>query len=224
MSLSKIIQHKKYLRIYSYFSRIILPVIFVFITIIYFAACDKKKPVEQKAAFSFSDSLFVKSEVIKLLGANVKTFFIGDFDEDSSKEIAVLEELTENNNWGIKFALLKADKDKLVKVYESDLLEGSFKESLVKKIKLPQFNYDLIYYDSQDYFWGSGGGEVFAYVVNFGERKTYYAHLFSESRKPVELFLSKNIADKELRNFFVSNFQRDYPNLKLASEDVSLEF
>ncbi|MCK7523555.1 MAG: hypothetical protein MZV64_40860 [Ignavibacteriales bacterium] len=57
-----------------------------------------------------------------------------------------------------------------------------------------------------------------------GDNKTYYTHLFSESRKPAELFLSKNIADPELRKFFISNFKKDYPDLKLASEDVSLEF
>ncbi len=133
-------------------------------------------------------------------------------------------ELTENNVWGIKFVLLKVENNKLVKKYESDLLEGSFKESLVKKIRFPGINHDLIYYNSLDYFWGSGGGEVFAYIFDFARNETYYAHLFSESRSPVELFLSKNITAPELKNFFVSSFKKDYPNFKLASEDVSLEF
>ena len=140
------------------------------------------------------------------------------------QEIAAGIELTENNNWGIKFVLLEVVDNQLKKTYETELLAGSFKGSLVKKIKFSNIKYDLIYYNSQDYFWGSGGGEVFAYVINLGDNKTYYTHLFSESRKPAELFLSKNIADPELRKFFISNFKKDYPDLKLASEDVSLEF
>ena len=123
-----------------------------------------------------------------------------------------------------KFILLELADNQLKKTFESELLDGSFKGCLVKKIKFPKMNYDLIYYNSQDYFWGSGGGEVFSYLINFAENKTYYTHLFSESRKPAELFLSKNITDSEIRKFFISNFKKDYPDLKLASEDVSLEF
>jgi hypothetical protein len=198
--------------------------IFVFILICIILSCSDKKNDNQKPIFSFADSVIVNAEAKKLLGENLKFVFTGNFDEDSLQEIAAGIELTENNNWGIKFFLLKFKDGQLQKTYESELLDGSFKDCLVKKIKFPNLNYDLIYYNSQDYFWGSGGGEVFAYVINFAEQKTFYAHLFSESRKPAELFLSKNINEPDLRKFFISNFKKDYPGLKLASEDVSLEF
>lgn len=187
-------------------------------------SCGDKKEEEQKPIISFSDSVMIESETKKLLGDNLKIALAGNFDEDSLQEIAALVELTENNIWGIKFVLLDAENNKLVKKYESDLLEGSFKESLVKKIKLPSFKQELMYYNSLDYFWGSGGGEVFAYLVDFEKKETFYAHLFSEARKPVELFLSKNIINPEIKKFFLSNFKKDYPDLRIASEDVSLEF
>ncbi len=198
--------------------------VLLLISIIMIPSCDNKNEEQQKPSFSFGDSAKVKSETKKLLGENLKISFTGNFDEDSLQEAAALIELTENNIWGIKFVLLKAENGKLVKKYESDLLEGSFKESVVKKIRFPEINHDLLYYNSQDYFWGSGGGEVFAYIVDFAAKETYYAHLFSESRSPVELFLSKNITAPELKNFFVSSFKKDYPNFRLVSEDVSLEF
>lgn len=201
-----------------------LILIAVFILICIIPSCSDKKNDNQKPIFSFADSVIVNAEAKKLLGENLKFVFAGNFDEDSLQEIAAGIELTENNNWGIKFILLEIKDGQLQKTYESDLLNGSFKDCLVKKIKFPNFNYDLIYYNSQDYFWGSGGGEVFAYVINFTLKETYYAHLFSESRKPAELFLSKNITIPELRKFFVSYFKKDYPGLKLASEDVSLDF
>ena len=116
------------------------------------------------------------------------------------------------------------NENQLVKKYETSLLDGSFKESLVRKIKFPKFKYELIYYNSQDYFWGSGGGEVFAYIINYAKKETFYAHLFSESRKQVELFLSKNITEPDLKKFFISSFKKDYPELKFTSDDVSLEF
>ena len=195
---------------------------FILITII--PSCSDKKEGDQKLIFSLTDSVMVNTETKKLLGDKLKFVLTGNFDEDSLQEIAAGIELSENNNWGIKFVLLEIKDSQLQQTYESGLLDGSFKDCLVNKIKFPNLNYDLIYYNSQDYFWGSGGGEVFAYVINFAERETFYAHLFSESRKPAELFLSKNISENDLRKFFISNFKKDYPGLKLASEDVSLEF
>jgi len=170
----------------------------IFILIFVIPSCRNKEEKEQKPSFSFNDSSMVTKETKKILGDNLKFILTGNFDKDSLQEIAAGIELTENNNWGIKFILLELADN--------------------------QLNYDLIYYNSQDYFWGSGGGEVFSYLINFAENKTYYTHLFSESRKPAELFLSKNITDSEIRKFFISNFKKDYPDLKLASEDVSLEF
>lgn len=198
--------------------------IFISIFMVLLPSCSDKKDEVQKPLFSFDDSSMVNKETKKILGDNLKFVLIGNFDEDSLQEIAAGIELTENNIWGIKFVLLELADNQLKKTYETELLDGSFKGCLVKKIKFPRMNYDLIYYNSEDYFWGSGGGEVFAYVVNFAESKTYYSHLFSESSKPSELFLSKNITEPELRKFFISSFKNDYPDLKLASEDVSLEF
>jgi hypothetical protein len=198
--------------------------IFIFVFAILIPSCSDKKEDEQKPVFSFTDSVIVNSETKKLLGDNLKFVLTGDFDEDSLQEIAAGIELAENNVWGIKFILLKLKDNQLVKEFETPLLDGSFKESLVKKIKFPKFNYELIYYNSEDYFWGSGGGEVFAYIINFAENETFYAHLFSESRKPVELFLSNNISEPDLKKFFVSSFKKDFPDLKLTSDDVSLEF
>jgi len=198
--------------------------IIIIILISLIPSCSDKKEEVKEPSFSFNDSSMVNMETKKILGDNLKFFLTGNFDQDSLQEIAAGIELTENNNWGIKFVLLEVVDNQLKKTYESELLAGSFKGSLVKKIKFSNIKYDLIYYNSQDYFWGSGGGEVFAYVINFDDNKTYYSHLFSESRKPAELFLSKDIAEPELRKFFISNFKKDYPDLKLASEDVSLEF
>ncbi len=204
--------------------RILWSVCLIVILIFIFPSCGEKKEDEQKPVFSFTDSAMVRSETKKVLGDDVKFIAVGNFDEDSLLEVAAGIEFAENNNWGIKFFLLELENNKLVNKYETALLDGSFKESFVKKIKFPKFNHELLYYNSQDYFWGSGGGEVFAYIINFASRETYYAHLFSESRRRVELFLSKNITEPDLKKFFVSAFKKDYPELNLASEDISLEY
>jgi hypothetical protein len=187
-------------------------------------SCSKEQKEEQKPTLSVADSVKVNDEIRKLHGDKLKIVISGNFDDDALQEVVAGIELIDSNIWGIKFILFQVEGNKLAKKSETAVLDGSFKECIVKKIELPKYNHDLIYYDSQDYYWGSGGGEVFSYVVNFATGETYYAHLFSESRGSVELFLSKNITEPDLKKFFISNFKKDYPNLQLASEDVSLEF
>ena len=79
-----------------------------------------------------------------------------------------------------------------------------------------------MYYNSQDYFLGSSEGEVFSYIIDFKNQKTFYAHLFIEKEK-ISLFLSDNIDNREIKDFFVANFKRDYPNLQIVSKDVNID-
>lgn len=166
----------------------------------------------------------IDNEMKKMFGNQLKVILSGNFDIDSLPETAAGIEINESNNWGIKFIFFKVQDSKLFKIYESNLLDGSFKDCLVETKRLDGWNHDLIYYNSEDYFWGSGGGEVFSYLVDLVEQKIYYAHLFSEMRKPVELFLSKNIENKNLKSFFILEFKKDYPGLRLSSQDISLDY
>lgn len=170
----------------------------------------------------FNNPEVILSEAKKVLGDNVGFAFKGFFLPDSGVQIAAGVEIENKQEWGIKFYLLKLNKYKLEKVYESEVLQGSFREAMIKKFKFPDFSNELIYYNSQDYFLGSGGGEVFSYVINFEENEIYYSHLFSDTKLGISLFVSENVGDN-LRNFFISNFRRDFPDLKIALKDVDLQ-
>lgn len=159
----------------------------------------------------------------RVLGNEVVTAFGGFFDESPRKKIAAVIETDENVDWGIKFVLLEEVKEKLENKFQSRILSGSHKESFLDKIKFPSFEYELLYYNSQGYFMGTGGGEVYAYIVDFGNKEIYYAHLINEARKPISLFISANTANKDVKNFFIQIFRKDYPNLKLVDQDITLE-
>ncbi len=197
---------------------------FVFSFILFIVSCgERKHPAERTApAKDFNSPAAVTTEAIKILGPDVKFAYKGNFDRDSVTEIAAGTEIENKSEWGIQFYLLKLEKDKLEKVFQTNLLKGSFKESLTKKIEFPSFNYELLYYNSQDYFLGSGGGEIFSYLIDFKNQNTFYAHLFLEKEK-VSLFLSSNIDNPEIRDFFIANFKRDYPNLQIVMKDFNLD-
>lgn len=184
------------------------------------SGCDKNEKKKTTAPVkNYKDSEVLLHEVKNVIGENVKNAYLGRF-EDSKKDYVVAgSEINTKDQWGIKFFLLEIANNTLEKKYETDLLKGSFEGSFVNKIKFPSLGYELVYYNSGDYFLGSGGGEVFSYVVDFNLRKVYYSHLIIES-KEIALYLSKNIDDKDLRNFFISNFKKDYPSLTIVSEDI----
>ena len=172
----------------------------------------------------YENPQFIMQEAKKALGDNVKFAYKGRYNNDSLIGIAAGTEVQNSKEWGIKFLLLKLDGNNLTTIYQTPLLNGSFNKCLVQKIKFPMFDYELIYYNSQAYFLGSGGGEVYSYLINFNEGKTYYAHLVDEPGKPTSLFLSENIDINEVRSFFISNFKRDYPAIKVVPKDIVLKY
>ncbi len=203
--------------------KIYIPVIIALALGLY-SCGGKKEHTEKKEKVEIENPEYMLQQAREILGENVKVAFAGRFDGDTAKEIASGLEIKNGNEWGIKFALLKSSGNKLNTVFQTSLLNGSFRESLVKKLTLPKIDYEFIYYNSEDYFLGSGGGEVYSYIINFNEGKTYYAHLISEPKKPTSLYLSDNIDIPDVKKFFVENFKRDFPGIKLVSKDIVLKY
>jgi hypothetical protein len=179
---------------------------------------------ESSQKIDYENPQFVIQQVKKTLGDNVKFAYKGRYNRDSVIEIAAGTEIQNPKEWGIKFLLLKSDSHNLINIFQTPLLNGSFNKCLVQKIKFPMFDYELIYYNSQDYFLGSGGGEVYSYLINFNEGKIYFAHLVDQPGKPASLFLSENIDINEVKSFFISNFKRDYPEVKVVTKDIVLKY
>ena len=188
-------------------------------------SCGEKKqgPNLEELNKSYSNPSFVLGEAKAILGNDVKQTYKGKFDQDSVIEIIAGTEVANSSEWGIRFNFLKLNNGKLTKDWQTDLLPGSFKGSLCDKIKFPSFDHELMYYNSKDFYMGSGGGEVFAYIINFQEHKTYRAHLIAEG-KSVSLYISDNIDVPEIHNFFFAIFRRDYPQLEIIDKDIHLKY
>jgi hypothetical protein len=185
-------------------------------------SCNEKerKIPENKIDINSPENLL--KEAKKLLGNDTQIAMSGNFDEDTTKEFVAGTEINKPDKWGIQFHLLKQKNNKLEEVFSTDLLEGSFTDAMVRKEKLSSENYDLMYYNSLDYYLGSGGGEVFAYLIDFNRKQTYYSHLFTDKGRRISLFLSGNITP-EIKNFFLGAFKKDYPNLRIVDTDIDLD-
>ena len=199
--------------------------IVLFLSLVFFS-CGGKNQNKQTLLNQpdFNNPGVVLQQAKNILGNDVKFAYKGLFDADTAIEISAGTEIEGPKNSGIRFSLLKQVNNQLVSVFQTPLLNGSFRECLVKKIKFPMFNYELVYYNSQSFYLGSGGGEVFSYIVNFKEQKIYYAHFISVRERPVSLYLSPNIDIPEIKNFFIGNFKRDFSTFKIIDKDVTLKY
>jgi hypothetical protein len=192
--------------------------VLLLMVILFISGCEKKlsdqKP-EIQPTTNNSESLL--QEVKTLLHTETSVIILGNFTGDSTRQITAVVEVNKKEE-KISFNLIGIKNDKVEKINETQPLEGSLKDCKIEKINLTYINNDLIYYNSQIYFMGSSSGEVFAYIINFKNQKTYYAHLVSEPRKPESLYISEK-DNKEIRKYFIDNFRKDYPAFKLTTKD-----
>ncbi|GBD87561.1 hypothetical protein BMS3Abin03_01495 [bacterium BMS3Abin03] len=180
------------------------------------AACGKK----DETNVNLDDPKVVRNIAHKVLDENIKFTISGYFTSDEVKSIVAGVEASGNKEFGIQFKLIEIVDDEFKNVYSTPVLQGSLNKCIVDKIKLSSVTGEMIYYNSQDFYMGTGGGEIFSYVINFSDREIYYAHLIVEHRSGVALYLSKNINKPMLRKFFISYFKKDYPDLRIIESDI----
>ncbi len=187
-------------------------------------SCGKNKESKNEAEIinKYKDLKYALMQAKKTVGDYLQFAYSGKFKDSAGIEVIAGSELSKSNEIGIKFYLLRINGNILEKSYQTKLLNGSFQHSIIQKIKFPWFNYELLYYNSQDYFMGSSGGEIISYIINFNSKEIYYAHLVVQNNMPVSLYLSPNIKMVQLRKFFIGNFKRDFPKLVLINNDINI--
>ena len=187
--------------------------ILIFLSFIIFGC---KKSYEPPPHNLFDNEQLVLKTAKEVIGENISFTTAGNFETDSVKSIVAGVEISQNNAWGIKFYLISWIEGEFQIKYSTQLLDGSFVQCLVNKIKFSGFDNELIYYNSKSYFLGNAGGDVYSHVLDLKSLKVYSAHLSVISEGRVSLDLSENIDNPMLKNFFISFFRRDYPNLRMV--------
>ena len=191
-----------------------------FIILWFFIAAGCKKSYEPPPHNLFENEQLVLKTAKDLVGENVSFSTAGHFESDSVKSIVAGVEISESNSWGIKFYLISWIDGEFQIKYTTGLLNGSFVQCLVNKIKFSDFDTELIYYNSKNYFLGNAVGDVYSHVIDLKKLKVYSAHLSVISEGRVSLDLSQNIDNPMIKNFFTSYFRRDYPNLRLVEKAI----
>ena len=168
----------------------------------------------------FENEQLVLKTAKDLVGEKVSFTSAGYFENDTVKSIVAGVEISDKNEWGIKFYLISWMEGEFKIKYQTGLLNGSFVQCLVNKIKFSDYFTELIYYNSKSYFLGNASGDVYSHIIDLKKQKVYSAHLSVITEGRVSLDLSTNIDDPMIKNFYISYFRRDYPNLRLVEKAI----
>ncbi|MCX7612367.1 MAG: hypothetical protein N2043_12350 [Ignavibacterium sp.] len=195
--------------------------ILILISLSIFSCADKKE--KKDVILDFDDPKQLLSVAQTHFDKDIKKVFVGEFEDKKTKSVVAVAEKLEDSDWGIKFYHLVQDKNQVVCKFESKILPGDLASGTLDKIKFPNTSYELIYYNSLDYFLGTAGGEIYMYLIDFNLNEIYYSHFVNDYDTPASLYISENTKDLKFRNFFVTNLKKDYPNLKVVDKDISLD-
>ncbi|MBK7630891.1 MAG: hypothetical protein IPJ23_09340 [Ignavibacteriales bacterium] len=201
-------------------NRLLKHILFVVLLLGMISCADKKEKIP---VLDFENKAQLLEVVKNHYNKDAQIVLSGMFDETGKRFIVAGWEINNSDEWGIMLAFLEQNGDEFISKYETEVLEGSIKEGLIDKIKFSSIDYDLVYSNSQSFFMGSGGGEVFSYIIDFENKQVYYSHLVVESETEISLFISDNTKNKELINFFTVTFKKDYPVLKIVEDDIVVE-
>ena len=191
---------------------------FILVSLLTISGC--KKSYEPPPYNLFENEQLVLKTAKDLVGDNVSFTSAGYFESDTLKSIVAGVEVSDKNEWGIKFYLIGWVEGEFQIKYQTGLLNGSFVQCLVNKIKFSDIENELIYYNSKNYFLGNASGDIYSHVIDLKKQKVYSAHLSVITEGRVSLDLSPNIDIPMLKTFFISYFRRDYPNLRLVEKSI----
>lgn len=190
----------------------------IFVALILFAqiSCsDKKDDIKQ---IDFSDANQLKQFAKSIAGDQFKYATYENFDSDTIKEIVIGREIETGDEWGIKFSFYSTKQNRQ-EVYTTILLEGSFNGASVMPMKVAGKDHQLLYYNSGDFFLGSGGGEIFTYVIDYVDKKVHAAKLFVERSGEAKLQILTDGQEETIENYFITFYKKEYPELSIITNN-----
>ena len=97
-------------------------------------SCSDKQ--EKIPALNFENKTEVLDAVARYYNKDAQVAVGGLFDETGKQFIAAGLEINNTDEWGIKFEFIEKSGNEFNLKYQTELLDGSFKESFFDKIKI----------------------------------------------------------------------------------------
>lgn len=197
-----------------------------FSILFFFAGCEKKDTptVDKNSVNQDSLSLFhakISSLLNEKYQASITKIVEGKFDNSGKILFACF--LKKKTNAERILFIIFLDSSTIKKtggiVYKTPLLEGD-----PDAIQMTQFPSDssavnLIYFDTGDYLMGTGGGEIFYYIIDCSNKQTYSAHFIADKERGFNLYIASGYKPW-INKVFLDKAKSNYSPIKLLKKDI----
>lgn len=181
------------------------------------ASCTKEVKEPDKK-INYGNSAELSKFGSKVAGKEFRFATFENFNSDTLKEIVIGKEIEEGDTWGIRFSFYETDQP-IHTVFTTMLLEGSFSGATVTPMKIAGKEHQLLYYNSGDFFLGSGGGEIYSYIIDLENRKVHSAKLKLQRLGDASLQIVTDGFEETIKEYFITLFKKEYPDLTVTESD-----
>jgi hypothetical protein len=147
----------------------------------------------------------------------------GHFISTDKDEYAVLFESKLGHDIGVAVSVCTISQNAVAVEYSSPVVDGALKQATFQQVVLPGVSDTALYYDSGDFFMGSGSGEVYVYVIFPKTNTIVKGHLFLTGEAPPRLFVPESTTATAVRTYIFNKFKDQYPGLKFAQKDITID-
>lgn len=176
---------------------------------------DAKEPNKK---IDYNDLAELSKFGSKVAGKEFRFATFENFNSDTLKEIVIGKEIEEGDTWGIRFSFYETEQS-VHTVYTTMLLEGSFSGATVTPMKIAGRENQLLYYNSGDFFLGSGGGEIYSYIIDLENKKVHAAKLRLQRLGDASLQIITDGFEETIKEYFITLFKKEYPDLTVTESD-----
>lgn len=184
---------------------------------------DKQTEQEIGDSLSVSRITFIKSRTAVKLNAKALGVLFGNFTDSTKLICAILLKMESKDlkNLSIAFVDTSLINSENFVLYVTDPLEGDPENTELTSVLLTDSPHPLVYFNTGDFLMGTGGGEVYHYLIDAAKKQIYPAHFIADKANGFGLFLPLISRAAEIREFFHTRVSKQFSPLSTLKRDIS---
>ncbi|MBI2419820.1 MAG: hypothetical protein HYV28_18300 [Ignavibacteriales bacterium] len=157
------------------------------------------------------------------LHAKAFGILFGNFTDSSKSICAILLKMESKDlkNLSIAFVDTALINSENFVLYVTEPLEGDPDNTELTSVRLTDIPHPIVYFNTGDFLMGTGGGEVFHYLIDAAKEQIYPAHFIADKSSGFGLYLPPQSRAAVIQDFFHAKVSKQYSPLSTLKRDIT---
>lgn len=191
-------------------------------------SCNENK-VDNQTEQEIGDSLsvsritYIKSRTAVKLNAKALGVLFGNFLDSTKSTCAILLKMESKDLKNLSLAFIDTaliNSENFV-LYVTEPLEGDPENTELTSVTITGSKQSFLYFNTGDFLMGTGGGEVYHYLIDAAKEQIYPAHFIADKTNGFGLYLPPISRAAEIREFFHTKVSKQYSPLSTLKRDIT---